>query len=292
MRILVACVAVLMLVSCGGGSSGQTPSPQSPATAMPTAAPTATPTAIPTPNSGALWKPSVTDSFQWILSTAFDTSVNASVYDVDMFGTTAAQVAQLHALGRHAVCYIDVGSYENFRPDATSFPSQILGNVYVGFPNERWLDIRRIDLLTPIMTARFDLCRSKGFDAVEPDNVDGYQNATGFPLTASDQITYNTWIASLAHQRGLSVGLKNDSDQVSSLEPIFDFALEESCWVGGTCAALTPFHTDGKAVITVEYTDVTSSNTFLTQYCPQAKSLGYYALLKNPVLDVWAEACP
>ncbi|MHB8461819.1 MAG: endo alpha-1,4 polygalactosaminidase [Vulcanimicrobiaceae bacterium] len=288
MRILFACVAACMLVACGGGSSGQTPAPQTPAAATPTVAPTAT----ASPNSGVLWKPSLTDSFQWILSAAFDTSVNASVYDVDMFGTTAAQVAQLHALGRHAVCYIDVGSYENFRPDAASFPSQVLGNVYVGYPNERWLDIRRIDLLAPIMTARFDLCKSKGFDAVEPDNVDGYQNATGFPLTASDQLTYNTWIASLAHQRGLSVGLKNDGDQVSSLEPLFDFALEESCWVGGTCAALAPFHADGKAVITVEYTDVTSSNTFLTSYCPQAKALGYYALLKNPSLDVWAESCP
>ena len=41
------------------------------------------------------------------------------------------------------------------------------------------------------MAARFDLCRQKGFDAVEPDLVDGYIQTTGFPLTAADQLTYN-----------------------------------------------------------------------------------------------------
>jgi hypothetical protein len=45
------------------------------------------------------------------------TDVNASVYDID-WQDTAAQVATLHALGRHVICYVDVGSWENYRPDA------------------------------------------------------------------------------------------------------------------------------------------------------------------------------
>ncbi len=69
-------------------------------------------------------------------------------------------------------------------------------------------------LLAPLMRARLDLCQAKGFDAVEPDNIDGYQvdGGTGFPLTAGDQLRYNRWIAAEAHCRGLSIGLKNDSD--------------------------------------------------------------------------------
>ena len=47
------------------------------------------------------------------------------------------------------------------------------------------MDIRQIDILGPIMQARLDLCKQKGFDAVEPDNVDAYQNKPGFPMTAS-----------------------------------------------------------------------------------------------------------
>lgn len=41
------------------------------------------------------------------------------------------------------------------------------------------------------MQARLDLAVQKGCDGVEPDNVDGYQNNSGFPLTAQDQLAYN-----------------------------------------------------------------------------------------------------
>jgi len=78
----------------------------------------------------------------------------------------------------------------------------VLGNDYEGWAGEKWLDIRQISTLAPIMRARLDLCKQKGFDAVEPDNIDGYTNATGFPLTAQDQLDYNIWLANEAHARG------------------------------------------------------------------------------------------
>ena len=53
------------------------------------------------------------------------------------------------------------------------------------------MDVRRIDVLGPIMESRLDMCEEKGFDGVEPDNVDGYLNDTGFPLTKEDQLSYN-----------------------------------------------------------------------------------------------------
>ncbi len=86
------------------------------------------------------------------------------------------------------MCYLSAGTYENWRPDAAAFSKQIIGKADEGWTGENWLDIRRIDLLAPILQARLDLCKAKGFDAVEPDNVDGYQNETGFPLTAADQL--------------------------------------------------------------------------------------------------------
>ncbi len=78
------------------------------------------------------------------------------------------------------------------------------------------------------MAARFDMCRDKGFDAVEADLVDGYARDSGFPLTAADQLTYNRMLADLAHERGLSIGLKNDLDQVADLVDHFDFAINEA----------------------------------------------------------------
>lgn len=99
-----------------------------------------------------------------------------------------------------------------------------------GWPGEQWLDIRNLAVLGPILEARMDLCKAKGFDGIEPDNVDGYANATGFALTYADQIRFNTFLANAAHARGLSVGLKNDLDQVNDLQPLFDWALNEECF--------------------------------------------------------------
>jgi hypothetical protein len=102
-----------------------------------------------------------------------------------------------------------------------------LGNTN-GWPGEKWLDIRS-NTVKQLMAARVDMIKQKGFDAVEPDNIDGYSNNTGFPLTAQDQLNYNEWIAAQCHARGLSVGLKNDIEQAVTLQPYFDWDLNEEC---------------------------------------------------------------
>ncbi len=195
-----------------------------------------------------VWQPALNTSWQWQLTTPVDQTVNAQMYDIDMFDNDVSVVASLHAQGRKVICYISAGTFENWRPDAASFPAVVKGNAVSGWPGENWLDIRRLDILGPIMTARLDLCQTKGFDGVEPDNIDGYTNGTGFPLTAQDQINYNTFLANQAHARGLSVALKNDLDQVQALLPYFDWALNEQCFQYNECNTLVPFITAGKSV--------------------------------------------
>lgn len=170
----------------------------------------------PAPAPGERWQPRPEVSWQWQLTGKLDTSVKAAVYDVDGFNTTKAQVDGLKKAGRRTVCYLSTGAWEEFRPDAEAFPKALLGEGN-GWEGERWLDIRRLAELEPLMAKRFDMCREKGFDAVEPDNMDGYRNTSGFPLTAEDQLAYNRLIAKLAHDRGLAVGLKNDLDQIPQL---------------------------------------------------------------------------
>jgi hypothetical protein len=140
--------------------------------------------AVWAPAAEARWHPRPTTSpWQWQLSGRLDLSVRARVYDVDGPNTTRRVVRRLHLRRRRAVCYVAVGSYETFRADAPRFPPNVIGLPLEGLPDERWLDIRRIDLLAPILRDRLDVCRRKRFDAVEPDNVDGYSARTGFPLT-------------------------------------------------------------------------------------------------------------
>ncbi|WP_030558189.1 endo alpha-1,4 polygalactosaminidase, partial [Streptomyces exfoliatus] len=173
------------------------------------------------------------------------------VYDIDGFENSAADVARLHADGRKVICYLNAGAWEDFRPDQKSFPPSVLGRTN-GWDGERWLDIRRLDVLRPIMERRVDMCRTKGFDAVEPDNMDGYLNDTGFPLTAAHQLRYNRLIADLAHRHGMAVGLKNDLPQIPELVDDFDFAVNEQCAQYEECDELTPFIDAGKAVLHAE----------------------------------------
>src|SRR6185436_10098336 len=95
---------------------------------------------------------------------------NQQVIDVDLFDTPKNQVDNLKANGRMVICYISVGSWENWRPDKTDFPPSVIGRPLDGWPGERWLDIRKIALLGPVLGARLDRCKANGFDAVEPDN--------------------------------------------------------------------------------------------------------------------------
>jgi len=233
-------------------------------------------------------------SFQWQLSGVIETSYRADVYDIDLFDAPPAIVQRLHAAHRRAVCYLSAGSYEDWRSDAGAFLRHraVLGRPYPGWPGERWLDIRNISVLGPIMRSRLDLCKRKGFDGVEADNVDGYtaDGGTGFPLSATDQLRYNRWLAAQAHARGLSVGLKNDGEQAAVLQPAFDWALTEDCFQQGWCDQEEPFLRARKAVFSAEYTDVTSGSA-VEGYCVRAAAMGISLIYKQRDLGAWARTC-
>jgi hypothetical protein len=177
----------------------------------------------------------------------------AQTYNIDGFNSTATDVATLHANGAKVICYISAGTAESWRPDIKDLPVSLLGKRVKGFQDEKWVDIRKASILLPLMEKRVTMCRDKGFDAIEWDNVDGYSNATGFKITAQDQINYNKALASLGHKYNLAVGLKNDLAQVKELVTSFDFAVNEQCYQYKECAALAPFYTAGKAILNVEY---------------------------------------
>jgi len=202
--------------------------------------------------AGAWWQPPPKPTFYWQLQGKLKTTAQAAVYDVDGFETSALQVAALHAEARRVVCYIDVGTAENFRPDYKEFPGSVLGRSN-GWTGERWIDIRQLALVEPIMSARFQMCREKGFDAVEPDNIEAFSNRSGFPITASQQLVYNEWVAEEVHSLGMAILQKNDGEQAAQQEPFFDGVLTEQCNQYAECASFRPYLEAGKPVINVEY---------------------------------------
>lgn len=223
-------------------------------------------------------------NWQWQLSGVIDTKVAADVYNIDLFDAPRATIAKLKAKGKKVICYFSAGSFEAWRPDALFFPKAVLGKKMVGW-DEKWLDIRAVAALRPIMARRLDLAAFKGCDAVEPDNVDGYTNATGFKLSGADQLRYNKMIAIEARRRGLAVGLKNDGQQAEVLEPWFDFAVVEQCFEYKFCYAYQPFIKAGKAVLGAEY------NIEPAKFCKEAIALGMDFIYKKLDLGVFRISC-
>lgn len=221
-----------------------------------TSSPASTTTTSTTAPAAGLWKPSSASSltWDWVIGTTPSTSENVQVMDMDGFDNSAAAVTAFHAHGTKVICYLDLGTYEPGRPDLGLIPAKDVGaSLDPPFGTEKWLDVRDIAGLTPLINERVGVCASKGFDAVEPDDVDGYTNSTGFPLTGAQQIAYNTTIANAVHAAGMSVLLKNDVDQLAALQPVFDFALNEQCNQFSECGGYSAFTGAGKAVFNAEY---------------------------------------
>lgn len=200
-----------------------------------------------------------------------------------------AAVQALHVRGARVIGYVDAGTAETWRPD---FPEMqafdqscdgcLFGNPLSHYPDEYWLnitnDVKGINpntgrsetarrFLLDEMLARLREAKLIGVDAIEFDDVDAYQNDSGLSISAGAQMRYNATLANMAHRLGLSVGLKNDLDQAGSLQPYFDFAINEECWQYEECGALEAWPSQyGKAVFNVEY------ELKPAKFCPQANS--------------------
>jgi hypothetical protein len=238
------------------------------------------------PPPAGIWQPHPGTSWQWQLSGTIDTSFDVAMYDIDMFDAPQATIDSLHAAGRVVICYFSAGTYENWRPDAAMFPASIIGSAVVGWPGENWLDTRS-STVRDLMSARLDRAVAKHCDGVEPDNVDGYQNNPGFPLDATTQLDYNRFLAGAAHSRGLSVGLKNDIDQIPDLLAAFDWELDEQCFQFNECDQLAPFVNAGKAAFEVEY----GTSSLVSSVCPRANAANLDTLIKDMNLTATRISC-
>lgn len=245
------------------------------------------------------WVPKPADTWQFQYAGKIDLSVPADVFDLDYQETTKAQIQELHRRGRRAVCYIDAGTWESFRPDAYMYHQKILGNAVDGWPDERWLDIRDLDqsrgktglTLRELIVRKIKICAQKGFDGVDPDWQHAYTESTGFHITATQQLSFNKFLAREAHKRGMAAGLKNDKEQAKAMVKYVDFGVDEECQQWSECEGAgtkgdpgwAPFIDADKAVAGIEYSDYSMK-------C--ARIVGISTILKHRNLDAWLVRCP
>ncbi|AMQ01847.1 hypothetical protein AY601_5033 [Pedobacter cryoconitis] len=243
-------------------------------------------------NKVSWWQPKASVTFDWCLDDLKNSDTfTAEVVDVDAFTTTAQQVAALHAQGKKVIAYISAGTIEDDRPDINLLPKEVIGQVYPEWPKERWLDIRQREKLRPWLNSRIDRIISKGFDAIEPDNLDSYSNETGFDISINDTKLYCDFLIKLAHDKGLGIGQKNVPELSAEYSKKFDWVLTEDAFDQKWENDVKPYIAQNKPVFAVEYTDRTSQSTFTNTICPKAKNLKYSAILKKRELNKWVFTC-
>jgi hypothetical protein len=171
------------------------------------------------------------------------------LYDLDGFLTTAAEVHTIETTWQAAtlphprtICYIDL-AWEDYRPDASPgggyFPAAALGDVYYGYPEERWVDFRQLDALKPMLVERISMCARKGFDAVELDDIDSFDppSTSGFDLTPGDAENFLAYAFNEIHRYGMT-GLWKNSPYLSSWGREYaDGAIVEECYLDHACFA-------------------------------------------------------
>jgi hypothetical protein len=224
-------------------------------------------------------------SLQYQITGQLDTQVDAQLFVIDLFESSAAQVAELHAAGRIVMAYVSVGSLENWRSDASNFPSSAVGMPLAAYPDESWLDIRNAQVRA-LMTQRFERALEKGFDGVFASTLGGYLARSGFDLTSADQLDYDKFLAAKAHLSGLSIGLSEDFALDPALVTAFDWALAIGCIAQHDCSALATWQARGRAVF-----DLETEGDHAT-VCMQATSYGLPVTFKHTAYDAYRSTCP
>ncbi|GGL81601.1 endo alpha-1,4 polygalactosaminidase [Deinococcus aerolatus] len=228
--------------------------------------------------------------WDWQIGASSDSAIRVAsdvkLIDIDGFTASAAKVAELKKQGLYTVCYIDAGSYEPGRPDSGRYPSYLKIQQDPDWPAEYFLDVTDVfrpnSVLAGILTDRMKMCRDKGFDALEPDNLQNDENVRGGRITTQQQIDFNGWIADQAHLHGLAVFQKNGPDKIllrdrtgKMMVDKFDGILNEECQQFGECGPLAEYTRRGKLALNVEYRSGASLN------CTLMAQLGVNAIKKD-----------
>ena len=245
----------------------------------------------PTTGNGTWWQPKAGITWQIDLSQNLSSSsklANVAVYDIDLFNNDVEAMQHVQSSGKKLICYFSAGSYENFRADASEFPQSVLGNTLKGWDNEKWVDTNS-PIVRNIMIQRLQLAKNKSCDAVDPDNIDAYDNDNGLGLTQADAVSYVTFLANEAHKLGMGVSLKNGGAIVNQTINLVDFQVNEQCVQYNDCSMFNPFIAANKPVFHIEYPE-DAQNLTPQEVCQQSPT-GYSTLIKHMNLDDWYETC-
>ncbi len=227
--------------------------------------------------------------WDWQLTGPFDLSADVEAINLDPVDHSKADIAALNTRGITTICYTSVGTIEDWRDDRGAFPETVIGRPYYEGADERFLDIRQIDVLVPLMAARFQRCKDMGFVAIDPDNQDIYENNPGMQISAADTVTYLKALAEVAHEMGLEIEQKNTPGLTPDLVGTMDFIVAEGCHFYDWCDGVQAYNDAGKPVYAVEIVD---AETDLAAMCQFAAALNLRFIFKDEDMSAGLQFCP
>jgi Glycoside-hydrolase family GH114 len=322
---LLACVtgaAPVAVLVVAGASAAQAATAHAGGTAASSAAAVSAVSAGSAGASFSAWQPAADTNWMWELGKPLNTANanlmgtgvtawngdtppgdNPALYDIDAIENPSSTVAQLHQLGDHAICYIEVGSAGNYYTAAqegipTTYYAQLkaagdLGKKLSGYP-EYFININAASAVSIIESMIQQQCAAKGFDGVETDLDETFGNnegKTGFTITLAEEESYLTTLANYMHGLGLAWIAKNLDDTanasfVDDMEPLAQGIISEQCNQYGTCSYLSPFETDGKWIGNAEYAPETQA-----EFCASDNAANINGILFNVNLSGGRKPC-
>ncbi|MFJ4986836.1 endo alpha-1,4 polygalactosaminidase [Streptomyces sp. NPDC088732] len=166
------------------------------------------------------------------------------------------------ASGTYSVCYVNAFQAQ---PGESSWwrrhhPDLLLHDRR-GAPvvDEEWDEVL-FDVSTParrtaladVVGRWIDDCAARGFQAVEPDNLDSFERSRGL-LTPAQNAAYARLLAARAHAAGLAVAQKNTAELLPRHADVgFDFAVAEECGEFDECGDYAAAYAN--RVLVVAYT--------------------------------------
>ncbi|KAF4946023.1 hypothetical protein FGADI_11527 [Fusarium gaditjirri] len=255
------------------------------------------------PNRTSLWQPEVGTTWQIILLKPIEINDRKSitpdvdVFDLDLYDNDASTFTTLRKLGKKVICYFSAGSWEDWRDDKDDFDEVDLGKELDGWPGERWLNVSSSNV-RDIMKKRIEMAAHKGCDAIDPDNVDGFQNDNGLKLTKDDTISFVKFLSDTAASFNMSTGLKNAGSVISNVMSNVHFSVNEQCVEYSECETFAEFIDNGKPVFHIEYPKGAPAHVSaktVSEICSTKGKAegtkGFSTVIKKMNLDSWVEYC-
>jgi hypothetical protein len=211
--------------------------------------------------------PPVNATFEYQIGGAYAPASGVGIVDRDRHDSPAK--------GVYSICYVNAFQTQ---PEEASWwrahhPS-LLAHTAAGkpiedpdWPGEFLLDTSTSahrKALLAVVGRWFDGCAAKGFQAVEPDNLDSWTRSHGV-LTKADNLAFATLLVARGHAHGVAVAQKNTTElgAAGKTKAHFDFAIAEECQVYSECSSYTSVY--GRHVIEIEYTD--NGTKYFTAAC-------------------------